>query len=178
MHIFDRICYICIPLYTTSTTDGLVEAATCRRDIIHDKWLFLLLICAICWIKYYILLPHNTVGNHNQCCTLAVSFLSTSWGATICTKCFHDTVCYLITGLPSNTHKYTLCCPSALYMHPANIIVFLKRGGTRNPKYIEEIGCGLQKWYLFTPVLRCHVQKWWQALSWHLQTYKQDWHTK
>lgn len=40
MHIFDRICYICIPLYTTSTTDGIVEAVTCRTDIINKKRLF------------------------------------------------------------------------------------------------------------------------------------------
>jgi len=71
--------------------------------------------------------------------------------------CFHDTVCYLITGLSSNTHKYTMCCPSALYVHPENIIVFLKSGGNRNAKYLEAVDCGLQKWYLFTPVLRCYT---------------------
>jgi hypothetical protein len=33
----------------------------------------------------------------------------------------------------------------------------MKSGGNRNAKYIEAMDCGLQKWYLFTPVLRCYM---------------------
>jgi hypothetical protein len=43
------------------------------------------------------------------------------------------------------THKYTLCCPSALYMHPAHIVVSLQCGGSRNMKYTEAMECGLEK---------------------------------
>jgi len=38
-------------------------------------------------------------------------------------------------------------------MDLANIIVSMKSGGNRYAKYIEAMDCGLQKWYLFMPVL-------------------------
>jgi hypothetical protein len=150
MHIFDRIGYIRIPLYTTSKTDGLVEATTCRRDNINDKWLFIT-DCGIFWIQYYIGLPHSTVTTAT-CCVLAVGFLPTSWGArTAChTKLPHHRLAF--------QHTWIHCGrPNVLYMHPANITVSLKSDGNRNVKHTEAMDCGLQKWYLFTSVLRCYM---------------------
>jgi len=72
----------------------------------------------------------------------------------VCTKCFHDTVCYLITVcLP--THTCTISAVPVHYTCNLQTSVSLKSGGNRNAKYIEAMDCGLQKWYLLMPVLRC-----------------------
>jgi len=75
---------------------------------------YFLLICAICWIKYYILLPHSTVGNHNQCCILAVSFLPNRWGAMSAQNAFR-TQYATSSQVWLQTHTNTLCAVPVHY---------------------------------------------------------------
>lgn len=53
-HLRQKVLYL-YPLVYNLPDDGLVEAATYRRDTINDKWLFITDF-ASCWIKYYIIL--------------------------------------------------------------------------------------------------------------------------
>jgi hypothetical protein len=48
-HIRENVLYLYFFVYYR-TDDDIVEAETCKGDIISDKWVFII-DCAICWIK-------------------------------------------------------------------------------------------------------------------------------